>query len=151
MATRVLGTLLIALVLSSFAAPTTDDAGKASAGLEGTWELTGLVDGGKTAPPEVLRGAKAMFTKDTFTLISPDGVEKTLYNIKTDAAKSPKTIDITATEGTFKGEAVPAIYEIVGDTLRLCQPHRPGTPRPTRFAAPADSGLILMTFKKAKP
>ena len=143
---RVAGTLVVVLCL--FAVSAGGDAGKASAGLVGTWELTSLVDAGMMVPPEALRGARAVFTKDTFTLISPDGVEKTLYNIKVDATKSPKTIDITATAGTFKGEAVPAIYEIVGDTLRLCQPHRPGTPRPTRFAAPKDSGLVLMTFKR---
>ena len=148
MTSRIPGTLLMVLCLLAVSAGG-DDAAK-SGSLLGTWELTGLVDGGMTAPPEALRGAKAMFTKDTFTLISPDGVEKTLYNIKVDAAKTPKAIDITATAGTFKGEAVPAIYEIVGDTLRLCQPHRPGTPRPTRFEAPKDSGLVLMTFKRSK-
>jgi len=150
MTTRVHGTLLLALCLllaTSFAGQTA----KASASIEGNWEMTGLIDGGVEVPAAAIHGAKAVFTKDTWTLISPGGAEKTLYNIKLDATKTPKAIDIIATAGTFKGEAALAIYEVTADTLRVCQPHRPGTPRPTRFAAPADSGLVLMSFKRSKP
>ena len=57
-------------------------------------------------------------------------------------------IDATAWKGEVGDKAGRGIYELDGDTLRLCQPHQPTTARPTAFAAPEGSGLHLMVLKK---
>ena len=123
---------------------------KSAETLEGTWELTSVVDSGTIAPTDAINGARVVFYKDLMTLISPDGEEETKYTIKLDPTKSPKAIDIIPSEGMFKGQAGQGIYELNGDTLRICQPHRPSTSRPTKFAAPEGSGLHLMVLKKTK-
>ena len=127
-----------------------ENIGKTAESLEGTWELTSVVDSGSTAPTDAIRGAKVVFSKDVMTLISPDGEDKSEYTIKLEPKKSPKAIDIIPTVGTFKGQASLGIYEIDGDTLRLCQPHRPSTSRPTKFSAPEGSELHLMVLKRVK-
>ena len=127
-----------------------ENLGNTVESLEGTWELTGVVDNGTIAPADAIKGAKVVFSKELMTLISPDGEDKTEYTIKLEPKKSPKAIDITPMEGTFKGQTGPGIYELDGDTLRLCQPHRPSNSRPTKFAAPEGSGLHLMVLKKVK-
>lgn len=139
--------MVLCLLLSPARA---ENLGKTAESLEGTWELTSVVDNGTTAPSYAIRGAKVVFSKELMILVSPDGEDKTEYTIRLEPKKSPKAIDITPTEGTFKGQAGLGIYEIDGDTLRLCQPHRPSTSRPTKFAAPEGSGLHLMVLKKVK-
>ena len=54
---------------------------------------------------------------------------------KIDPTKNPKTIDIEVTAGPYKGVVYLGIYELDGDTLRICfaLPDRPV--RPTEFFA----------------
>ena len=127
-----------------------EDSAKVLESFQGAWEMASVVDNGTAIPTDAIRGARVVFTKDIMTLISPNGKEKTEYLIKLDPTRTPKAIDITPTEGTFKGKRGPGIYEIDQGVLRICQPHQPTTPRPTRFEAPEGSGLNLMVLKRMK-
>jgi uncharacterized protein (TIGR03067 family) len=51
---------------------------------------------------------------------------------KIDPSKSPKTIDVTMTEGLNKRAVMLGIYEIDGDTLKACFDPQ-GKQRPTKF------------------
>lgn len=70
--------------------------------------------------------------------------------IKLDVTKRPKQIDLTTRkDGPFKGRNLPGIYEFKGDTVTLCLNSE--TPeRPAKFAAPAKTPLMLLTFKRTK-
>jgi uncharacterized protein (TIGR03067 family) len=142
--------LLLMLLCLLLAPARAEDLGKTAGSLEGTWELTSVVDNGTTAPTDAISGAKVIFSKEGMTLISPDGEDKTEYTIKLDSTKLPKSIDIIPLEGTFKGQTGLGIYETDGEILRICQPHRPSTFRPFKFAAPEGSGLHLMVLKRVK-
>ena len=53
----------------------------------------------------------------------------------------PKTIEFTFLDGALKGKKRHGIYELSGDTLKLC--YGPSDkPRPTAFASPAGSGYF---------
>jgi uncharacterized protein (TIGR03067 family) len=54
---------------------------------------------------------------------------------------------VTGTEGPNKGKTFPAIYEIEGDTLRICY-DLSGEKRPTKFETVAGTKLYLVTYKK---
>lgn len=70
--------------------------------------------------------------------------------IKLDATKTPKRIDLTTRkDGPFKGRNLPGIYEFKGDTVVLCL-NSEKQERPAKFAAPAKTPLMLLTFKRAK-
>jgi uncharacterized protein (TIGR03067 family) len=116
--------------------------------LQGTWAVAGMLDNGNAAPENSLDGARAVFSGDRMTLISPDGREKTEYTIRVDATRTPATIDLTRSDGTFAGQSSNGIYDLDGRTLRICAPHRPGSARPTRFMAPAESGLFLIVLRR---
>jgi uncharacterized protein (TIGR03067 family) len=66
-----------------------------------------------------------------------------------DEAARPKGMTITGTEGPNKGKTFPAIYELQGDTLRLCY-DLSGTKRPTEFKSSAGTELFLVTYTRAK-
>ena len=52
-----------------------------------------------------------------------------------DAAASPKTFDVKFHKGPHKGETSLGIYELNGDTWRICI-GLTGVKRPTKFALP---------------
>ena len=55
-----------------------------------------------------------------------------------DATQTPKTMDITLTEGPQSGKTVLAIYEVDSDCLKLCV----GDERPTSFSGAGKAALI---------
>jgi uncharacterized protein (TIGR03067 family) len=57
---------------------------------------------------------------------------------------------MTALDGGFKGKTNLGLYQLEGDTLKLCMPNEPTEERPTKLASPEGSDLILMTLKKRK-
>jgi len=69
---------------------------------------------------------------------------------KIDPTQNPKTIDIEVTAGAYKGVVYLGIYELDGDTLRICfaLPDKPE--RPTEFSAAKGSIRALSEFKREK-
>ena len=77
----------------------------------------------------------------------------TLATISRAPATLPRTgrdARLAARGGDLKGQTSLAIYELVGDTLRICRA-APGKARPTEFASKPGSGLTLMSYQRAKP
>ncbi|MGZ5234401.1 MAG: TIGR03067 domain-containing protein [Burkholderiales bacterium] len=116
--------------------------------LEGVWEVMSVVSDGLTLPLDAIQGGNAVFSAQSMTLISPDGKENTAYAIRLDPSTNPKAIDITSMAGSFKGDTGRGIYDSRGNVLWLCQPHQPGTARPSAFAAPQGSRLHLTVLKR---
>ena len=56
---------------------------------------------------------------------------------------------ITGTEGPNHGKTFPAIYEIKGDTLRICY-DLSGVKRPTEFKSVPGTRLYLVTYSRIK-
>jgi uncharacterized protein (TIGR03067 family) len=134
-----------------------DDAAKKDlALLEGTWVIAGKEFMGKKATKEEvekLRG-KLVIKDGKWALWSDDndkGKEEIVYEatFKFDAAAKPKELDLAYTSGVDKGTTKKAIYEIDGDTLRVCYPFM-GAGRPTEFAGPPEGKALLMTYKRVR-
>ena len=68
---------------------------------------------------------------------------------KLDPSKSPKTIDVTVTEGLNKGAVMLGIYEINGDTLKVCFDPE-GKKRPTEFKSASGSADFVNVHKRVK-
>jgi uncharacterized protein (TIGR03067 family) len=69
---------------------------------------------------------------------------------KIDPTQNPKTIDIEVAAGPYKGVVYLGIYELDGDTLRICfaLPDKPE--RPTEFWAAKGTIRALSEFKRVK-
>lgn len=133
------------------AAAETDDAQQ----IQGFWAgATYVQDGqgeGETIDPKespvrwVFKESKVTLLTDVDEATSPhpNGT------FKLDPTKDPKTIDITfpPEAGVKKSQVILGIYEIKGDTLKICYGSE-DTARPNEFKSSAGSKLILIGFKR---
>jgi uncharacterized protein (TIGR03067 family) len=118
-------------------------------GLSGTWLPLSAELGKQKLPNASLKIMKLVLTETTYVVDVADDVDK--GTVKLDASKTPKAMDITGTEGPNKGKTILAIYELKGDTLRICYDLK-GKARPREFTAMADQApLFLVTYKRVKP
>jgi len=119
-------------------------------GLQGTWAVAAAEREGK--PAADLREHRLTFTGNAFTVTLKG---KTVYQgtYSLDPAAKPRRIDFKNTRGSYAGKTWLGIYELDGDTLKVCD-NAPGLEskksRPEQFAAPADSGHVFVSFKRAK-
>jgi uncharacterized protein (TIGR03067 family) len=111
--------------------------------LDGTWKMESAERNGQQAPAELVNGFKLTVDGEKMKL-EAEGRERE-GTIKIDAGKKPKEIDITLDGRTRKG-----IYELEGDTLKICH-GRPGEEtRPSEFTAKEGSNQMIMILKREK-
>jgi len=130
-----LSTFLLVTAFTTLAAEDAKD-------IQGTW-----------LPETAELGGRPFKTNFTLKLdagkyeVAAENLDKGTYAI--DPAAKPRTIDITGVEGPNAGRKIPGIYELDGDTLRLCY-GMAGSTRPTEFKSAAGTRLFLVTYKRKK-
>jgi len=115
---------------------------------EGTWTVESVAAGGMEIPIDNFKGMTVTFEGDKYTVKMGDQVIQVATQ-KLDPSKSPKTLDGTVAEGPDKGTVILGIYEISGDTLKVCFDPE-GKKRPTEFKTAAGSQTTLAVYKRAK-
>jgi uncharacterized protein (TIGR03067 family) len=140
-------TLLSACLILCLAVPVFGDDKEDMTMMEGEWTPTKGEFGGKPFPDEILKSIKLVLKGDTYTVGAGDQTDR--GTVKLDASKTPKTMDITGTEGPNKGKSFPAIYELSGDTLKVCY-NLGGSDRPAEFKTKEGTQLFLVTYKRSK-
>jgi uncharacterized protein (TIGR03067 family) len=121
-----------------------EEAGK----LQGTWKVESAVMGGQNIPLDKLGIEEIVFAGDKMSYQRQGKAIKT-FGYKLDPRAKPKHLDWINLEAN---KPLPGIYELNGDTLKLCFPLLPGkdakTPvtieRPTNFeTANLPRGVIV--------
>jgi uncharacterized protein (TIGR03067 family) len=96
----------------------------------------------------ILKSMKLVIEGDKYTVTVGKSIDK--GTTKIDPSKKPKAMDILGVEGPNKGKTILAIYELNGNTLRVCY-DLAGKNRPTEFKTKKGEPLFLATYKRAKP
>src|SRR5207253_547048 len=112
--------------------------------LEGKWKVVSVTKNGTA--DAVWTDAIREHTGDKYTM-AKEGGKSVSGSMKIDTAKM--TIDTMPNEGTYKGKTLLGIYELDGDTLKICFAE-PGKDRPTKIATATDSGTTVAVYKKVK-
>jgi uncharacterized protein (TIGR03067 family) len=88
---------------------------------------------------------------DKYALTTDDGKKKTSVSgkVKFDPSQKPKAVDFQFEEWGRK-TPTEGIYELHGDTLKLCFQMVEGRPRPKELSAKKGSGQALMIWKREK-
>lgn len=124
------------------------DAAKETEKFQGTWSFVSSESSGQKVPAEQLKELVLIFEGDKHTVKMGSEVIQAGTQ-KLDAAKSPKEIDVTITEGPSKGTVMLGIYEFDGDTLKVCFDSA-GKKRPTEFKSPEGSGIFVNVHKRVE-
>lgn len=125
----------------------TPGGGDSDAKMDGTWVAVSVELAGQKLPDEAAKTIKVVLKGGEYTVAVGDMIDR--GTVKVDASKMPKQLDILGTEGPNKGKKFLAIYEMKGDTLRVCY-DLSGESRPTEFATKPKTTLFLATYKREK-
>jgi uncharacterized protein (TIGR03067 family) len=117
--------------------------------LSGTWTLVKAVRNGKPEPARKIKDVKVVINKGALHFLTA-GKKSPTARFTLDPAGDPPAIDLVPTSGGFKDKAMPGIYELMGDDLKLCFAV-PGKKRPRKFDSPTDSGNLFLVLRRAKP
>jgi uncharacterized protein (TIGR03067 family) len=115
--------------------------------LQGAWTFESVEVGGKEQPAAEFKDMTVTFEGAKFTVKKGSDVIQ-VGTDKLDLSKSPKTVDVTVVEGLNKGAVMLGIYEISGDTLKVCFDPE-GKKRPTEFKS-ASGSQTLVVHKRVK-
>ena len=114
---------------------------------QGTWTFESVEAGGKKLPADQFKGITVTFEGDKYAVKKGDEVVEAATQ-KLDPSKSPKTLDAKVTDGPNKGAVILGIYEISGDTLKVCFDPE-GKKRPTELKGESGS-QTLVVHKRVK-
>ena len=112
--------------------------------LDGKWVIISVERDGKA--DDTLKGAVREHKGEKYTMTLKEG-KSFEGSMKVDA--TAKSIDLIPGDGKYKGKTLLGIYELDGDTLKICFAE-PGKERPKTFVSKADSGIVLAVHKKEK-
>jgi uncharacterized protein (TIGR03067 family) len=148
--------VLLVLVVPSIPqlAMAEDDAPRKAAAddlkkLQGLWQCVAMEREGDPIPPEDLKGSTATYEDDRITL-TRDGEVFRQGIVTLDPNRTPKRVNTWDLNGPYEDQTVPGIYQIDGDTLKVCF-SRPGSERPAKFTTKEGAGTLYCVYKRKKP
>jgi uncharacterized protein (TIGR03067 family) len=120
----------------------------AAQSLDGTWEITAVIDDGRVIEPTSVllnyaADGRVVIRGQTVELVVPMTFQRKRLPFVADSSQSPMTVDLTGAEKTGGR----GIFLASKDALFLCLASRDRS-RPTTFASLPGSGNLLVTLKR---
>ena len=135
--------LCASLTLGGWLMATATDSPDDASALQGNWKPAAAELAGRPMAGEVLQTISLKLDQGKYEVFVGEHPDRGTYTI--DAATLPKSMTVTGTEGPNQGRTFPAIYELNGDTLRICY-DLSGVKRPTEFKSLTGTKLYLVTY-----
>ncbi len=129
------------IVRADESSPAGDDAKK----VQGTWKPVSAEVAGKPFPDDVLKTMKLILADGKYTVMVREQPDE--GTVKLDATQSPRAMDIVGARGPNRGKTIPAIYELNGETLKICY-DLSGKSRPKEFKTVPGSQLFLAEYQR---
>jgi uncharacterized protein (TIGR03067 family) len=115
--------------------------------IQGSWKPVSAELAGQPMPAAVLKTISLTLANGKYEVLVGGAPDNGTY--KLDSNSRPKSITVTGTAGPNIGATFPAIYELNGDTLRICY-DLSGAKRPTEFKSVAGTKLYLVTYGRVR-
>jgi uncharacterized protein (TIGR03067 family) len=136
--------ILAAALLAFTVAAKAESKEQALAKLQGKWRVERIEENGVAEPDDEAKRFLLTFKGTRIDVQLRGQTEHTDFTINPE--KSPKEIDMIPQYGDDKGKVFRGIYEIDGDSVRICA--TPLAERPKKFAS--EQGTLLLILKRAK-
>lgn len=115
--------------------------------VQGLWKPLSAELGGQKFPETLIANWRLELKDGKYTLTGAESPDSGTY--KVDDAKKPKAMDVMGGDGPNKGKTFPCIYEIDGDTMRICY-DLAGKERPKEFKTAKGTKQYLVVYKLEK-
>lgn len=115
---------------------------------QGTWKTVSLVWDGRPLTDAPGGSQRLVIKGDRFSAEERGRALPGVFTI--DPTARPKTIDITILAGPAVGMTHSGVYELEGDTYRVCMPTRGGD-RPAAIASTAEGHTAVHVLEREKP
>lgn len=126
-----------------------DGAGEELKKLRGTWKPASLTMDG-VAPSEAdLQKFQLQIQNDQY-ILSFDGRTAYQAGIKLGREKDVRSIDTVPAAGPYEGKGMQGIYNLDGDTLKVCFATKFNESRPGSFESKPGTGYIMAVYKRVK-
>jgi uncharacterized protein (TIGR03067 family) len=117
--------------------------------LQGVWVLAAMETEGDEVPADQIQGLTATYEGNRLTLRTGEHVRRRGI-ITLAPSRSPRAINTWDQDGPYEDQTVPGIYDLDGDTLRVCFA-RPGEDRPKEFTTKSGTGFLYCVYQRKKP
>jgi len=114
--------------------------------LQGTWEAVTFEKEREATPHEHLGAVRLVIEGDRYRYTELGGGFEGRFRL--DPTRSPKEIDSIPTTGEHRGKVAPGIYEIDGETHRVCFALPGSEDRPTSLADGPGEGRRSFVMRK---
>src|SRR4051812_11803493 len=108
--------------------------------------MAGLEVNGEEVPAKRLKGATLTIRGDKYVVKAKGTTHETTF--KLDPTKKPKAIDMWFPDGPELPKLGKGVYELDGDTLKVCRHQAPGEDRPTQIGSWPGTNLFVVTWKR---
>jgi uncharacterized protein (TIGR03067 family) len=115
--------------------------------IQGAWEPTSAQAEGAQIPADDLSSIVVTIKDHAYSVELGDRTDE--GDLSLDPSKQPRQMDVHARSGPDEGQTLLAIYELSGDTWRVCYA-RAGKPRPEAFTTSEGSQRVLISYKRKK-
>jgi len=143
---RTIGVYCVALV-GLTAGLRADDKPDEWKALKGTWKVEKAMLRGEDST-DVFKSAVLTMAEDGKYTVDFAGTQDK-GTVSVDLAKKPKRMTITGTEGPNQGKTLPAVYELSGDTLKICY-QLEGKEPPAGLESKAGTATLFIEYKREK-
>jgi uncharacterized protein (TIGR03067 family) len=110
--------------------------------LQGRWKVVRGEERGKKVSDKELEGQYAVFDGARFTLERKGEKKHSKYKI------DPRKKEIDFIDRSGKGEIIKGIYELNGDSLKICVVQGKNKPRPAEFRTRRNDQQLLMVMER---
>ena len=114
--------------------------------LQGTWKRISMEVEGNEVPTDALTSWTATYEDDRLTLSSKEGNYRQAI-VTLDPSRKPKALNTWDADGPFADQTVPGIYEIDGDTMKVCFA-LPGKKRPEEFTTKRGTAFLYCVYER---
>jgi uncharacterized protein (TIGR03067 family) len=114
---------------------------------DGTWTPVEAMNAGEKEDEDYLKSITLKIDGPGYVVSVRDMKETGKFTF--DDKKKPKTMDITPADGPNKEKVILAIYEVSGDTLKVCYDVSSKS-RPSDFSSTKENKYFVVTYKRKK-
>jgi uncharacterized protein (TIGR03067 family) len=116
--------------------------------LEGEWAMVSAVLDGAAMNQAMVKWCRRITLGNVTRVVAgPQVFVNARFTL--DNSKKPHVIDYVNLKGASKGESQAGIFELIGDSLKICM-SAPGQPRPADFSSKPGDGRSYTTWRLVK-